>query len=165
MSHVKQSELGDLKLDERQLGDYILEDIDDDSEDNEDAEDEDILFDDMEEELSLPKRPSRSQVKTHTGPSGPKLRPAPDILNRLRWDPNLDSSDYVVGYEDRFLGTREIPLDKWKSEQTDEEFIPQHRIVYFKKRSDGVIVWDKEKRVDKIFGSGFGSGTKRSDGK
>ncbi|KAI9795205.1 MAG: hypothetical protein M1816_000227 [Peltula sp. TS41687] len=163
MSHVKQSELGSLKLDERPLGSYIVQNNEDDSDESEVSEDEEILSDDMEEDVLPSKRPSKSQNKPRTGPSGTKLRPATDILNRLRWDPSLDSSEYVVGYEDRFKGTREIPLERWKSEQTDEEFIPQHRIVHFKRKSDGVIVWDKEKKVDKIFGSGVKSGTETKE--
>lgn len=39
----------------------------------------------------------------------------------------------------------------WVSETSDEDFIPQHRIKYFK--------WDREGRVDKIFGSGLTGST------
>jgi uncharacterized protein (UPF0248 family) len=84
-------------------------------------------------------------------------------LNRLRWDPNLDPTDYIVGYEDRFLGARETGLEKWKTEQTDEEFIPQHRILYFKKKGGddgkGEVVWERATRVDRVFFSGAGDGT------
>ena len=74
-------------------------------------------------------------------------------MNRIRWDPQLDSSDYVVGYEDRFTGAQEKELEAWKSEQTDEEFIPQHRILYFKRKSDGRKVWDRRTRFDELFGN------------
>lgn len=80
-----------------------------------------------------------------------KLRPAEDVLGRLRWDPNLDASDYVVVYLDRFTGYQELPLSSWKSETSDEEFIPQHRITAFKKRSTGEVVWHREARIDRIF--------------
>ncbi|KAJ2898287.1 uncharacterized protein MKZ38_004012 [Zalerion maritima] len=88
-----------------------------------------------------------------------KFRTSADVINRLRWDPGLDSSDYLVGYEDRFLGIMERSLDLWKGEQTDEEFIPQHRIVYFKRKGkdangEAEIVWDRRTRKDVIFGSG-----------
>jgi len=46
------------------------------------------------------------------------------------------------------------------SEVTDEEWIPQHRIKYFKRVDEtghGEIVWDREKRMDKIFGTGVSS--------
>ncbi|EED15718.1 DUF455 domain protein [Talaromyces stipitatus ATCC 10500] len=85
---------------------------------------------------------------------GPRLRPAVDVLNRLRWDASFDSADYVVGYIDRFIGEKEIPIDRWKSEQTHEEFIPMHRVLYFKRKSDGERVWDREKRIDLIFNTG-----------
>ena len=87
-------------------------------------------------------------------PGGGKLRPAADVMSRLRWDDNMDSNDFVIGYEDRFAGIKEKGLGEWRSEQTDEEFIPQHRIAYFKRRSDGVVLWDRAARVDLIFGSG-----------
>ncbi|KAG9251807.1 uncharacterized protein F5Z01DRAFT_251728 [Emericellopsis atlantica] len=80
-----------------------------------------------------------------------KLRPAIDVLNRLRWDPSLDGNDHVVGYEDRFDGACEKTLGQWKSDYTDEEFIPQHRILYFRRLSDGAIVWERRTRLDTIF--------------
>lgn len=90
---------------------------------------------------------------------GPRLRPADDVLNRLRWDASFDASDYVVGYVDRFVGEKEMPIDRWKSEQTHEEFIPMHRVLYFKRKSDGERVWDREKRIDLIFNTGATSGS------
>ncbi|KAK4465264.1 2'-5' RNA ligase superfamily-domain-containing protein [Cladorrhinum samala] len=80
-----------------------------------------------------------------------KFRTAQDVINRVRWDASMDSGDYLVGYEDRFLGAQEKELDEWKGEQTDEEFIPQHRILYFKRKSDGRIVWDRRTRWDEVF--------------
>ena len=74
-------------------------------------------------------------------------------------DPSLDSGDFIVGYEDRFAGAMERALDAWKTEQTDEEFIPQHRILYFKRRSDATVVWERRTRTDLLFGSGGGSST------
>lgn len=65
-------------------------------------------------------------------------------------------------------------MTMWISDISEEEFIPQHRIKYFKRNSDGEIVWDREGRVDRIFGSGLtgksvdegethGGGQKQSD--
>jgi uncharacterized protein (UPF0248 family) len=99
--------------------------------------------------MPLPRSPSTESVKS-------KLRPASDVLNRLRWDPHLNSEEYIVGYEDRFLGALEIDLESWKSESTDEEFVPLHRILYFKRKVGGEIIWDRKKRLDKVFGSGIG---------
>jgi hypothetical protein len=69
-------------------------------------------------------------------------------------------SKYLVGYFERFEGIKEMPARNWISESTDEEWIPQHRIKYFKKICEGGdhdIVWDRETRVDKIFGTGAGA--------
>ena len=156
VSLVKPAEVKDLQLDAREWGDYIP-DMEPDSDDEEE-------FDELDDDLApstARKLPVRSAPSATSAPvSSNKLRPASDILNRLRWDENLDPSDYIVGYEDRFLGAKEMTLQKWKTEQTDEEFIPQHRILYFKRRSEdgGEVVWERATRVDKIFGSGVGSG-------
>ncbi|KAF2490854.1 hypothetical protein BU16DRAFT_565790 [Lophium mytilinum] len=58
-----------------------------------------------------------------------KLPPAQDIISRIRWDPSLSVSDFVVGYSDRFVGVKEIDLVKWKLETTHLEFIPMHRVM------------------------------------
>lgn len=81
-----------------------------------------------------------------------------DVLDRFRWDPAYKSSDYVVGYLDRFDGLREMPLDSWVPESTEEEWIPQHRIKYFKDARGGVV-WHRDQRIDEIFGSGSNQAT------
>lgn len=151
----------ELRLDAREWGDYAME-IEPDSDD----EDEDELDDLEAEGVELPKLPVRSRpISTSTPVSTAKLRPASDVLNRLRWDSNLDPADYIIGYEDRFLGAKEIGLEKWKTEQTDEEFIPQHRILYFRTKLNesgdgkGDVVWERATRLDRIFGSGAGAGS------
>ncbi|KAF1949803.1 hypothetical protein CC80DRAFT_555032 [Byssothecium circinans] len=158
ISLAKPSEVKHMSLDNREWGDYIA-DMEPDSDDEDDVSDS---AEDLHPQPSR-KLPIRSAAPSISAPvSSSKLRPASDILNRLRWDPNLDPSEYVVGYEDRFLGAKETSLERWKTEQTDEEFIPQHRILYFKKRGEGgaggEVVWERATRVDKVFGSGVGSG-------
>lgn len=156
VAHVKRSELGNLKLDDREWGNHVIEEDESDTEDEGEESTSDLGGDDEAAALSPPKPKKLLAGKRASKPAATKkLRPATDILNRLRWDPNLDSFDYIIGYEDRFLGTREMALHRWKTEQTDEEFIPQHRILYFR-RKDGVVVWDRETRRDEIFGSGAG---------
>jgi uncharacterized protein (UPF0248 family) len=156
--HVKQAEVKDLKPDGREWGEFLItEELD--TEDEADEDMTSMLDDDASDGIvggaTSKKRKDRRPVASAVmSTPGRKLRPATDILNRLRWDPNIGSGDYVVGYQDRFLGTRELALDRWKTEDTDEEFIPQHRIVYFRRISDGVVVWDREARKDEIFGSG-----------
>jgi poly(A) polymerase Pap1/uncharacterized protein (UPF0248 family)/endonuclease/exonuclease/phosphatase family metal-dependent hydrolase len=169
-----QKNLGRLRVDERDMGDFMLgEDDDDDDDDDDELEEEDAQLtldsgDDSTSYLHNPRHRSKKDggrsrsnstaVTTHSHAG--KLRPASDVLHRLRWDSSMDSGEYIVGYEDRFLGIRERALDSWKLEQTDEEFIPQHRIVYFRRKAHGsetvadAIVWDRRTRKDAIFGSG-----------
>lgn len=159
IAHVKRSELGELKLDHREWGNHVVQDDESETEDEAEGPALDLEAEYETAALSRAKPKKLPAVQGANKPLAPnKLRPALDILNRLRWDPNLDSSNYVIGYEDRFLGTREIVLDRWKNEKTDEEFIPQHRILYFR-RSDGVRVWDRETRMNDVFGSGVGRGS------
>ncbi|KAK4938339.1 hypothetical protein LTR10_021223 [Elasticomyces elasticus] len=114
------------------------------------------------EELQRYARP-RWREKTAKAPTtmsatAPKMRSAQDVLDRLHWDDCLDASKFTIGYLERFSGIKEIPASSWVSEFTEEEWIPQHRIKYFKQNNvagDQVTVWDREKRIDKIFGSGL----------
>lgn len=164
-SLVKQSELGDLRLDVREWGEHTPGDDESDDEEEEEEEPEDS-GESLGSDAEGRSKPKKHSAPNHTLPRRPaytgKFRSSADVISRLRWDPEMDSGDYVVGYEDRFLGIRERPLDQWKSEQTDEEFIPQHRIEYFKRRSDGVIVWNRKERKDEIFGSGVSSVHRRN---
>ena len=53
----------------------------------------------------------------------------------------------------------ELDVSAWKggvADFTDEEWIPQHRIMYFRKKGDeeGRRVWDRVTRLDRLFGSG-----------
>ncbi|MBE7180944.1 MAG: DUF504 domain-containing protein, partial [Terriglobus roseus] len=70
---------------------------------------------------------------------------------RLRWDDDFDASDYSVVYLDRFVGYLETPVSRWRSDTSDEEFVPLHRITGFRRVSTGEVVWSREGRVDKIF--------------
>ena len=48
-----------------------------------------------------------------------------------------------------------MPLEQWKGgDVTDEDFIPLHRILWFRRDSDGVKVWDRKERLDLVFGTG-----------
>ena len=118
--------------------------------------------------LSPSRKPttSRSRAKKarkaahQTQNSKPYLRPAMDILSRIRHDPSLDESDFIIGYIDRHAPEMmEMDVSAWKggvTDFTDEEWIPQHRIMYFRKKGDeeGRRVWDRVTRLDRLFGSG-----------
>jgi poly(A) polymerase Pap1/uncharacterized protein (UPF0248 family)/2'-5' RNA ligase len=158
---VNRAELGELEVDRREWGEYTPGDEEDEEEEEEEVEP--LSGQDSElDEFAAAKRDKkkkgagRKQIAAVDlrADKTKKFRTAADAINRIRWDPQLDSSDYVVGYEDRFLGAQEKELDAWKSEQTDEEFIPQHRILYFKRKSDGRTVWDRRTRWDELFGNG-----------
>lgn len=82
-----------------------------------------------------------------------KLRPASDILRRLRWDQSFDSSDFTVIYEDRFTAFKEVPITSFAKDSTDETFVPEHRIAAFRNVKTGQVVWHKEKRLDLISGT------------
>jgi poly(A) polymerase Pap1/uncharacterized protein (UPF0248 family) len=171
---VNQAELGKLNLepDSREWGEYNPgedEEEEDDSDEEEEVDQLDDAWQDDDDEGAA--RKSRKSGKEKGGGRRPiafidlrtdktrKFRTAADAMNRIRWDPQLDSSDYVVGYEDRFTGAQERDVDAWKSEQTDEEFIPQHRILYFRRKSDSKIVWDRRTRWDELFGNEARSST------
>jgi uncharacterized protein (UPF0248 family) len=163
-SLVKQADVESMRLDGREWGEHKIGDDEEDDEEEEEEEEEDPdEADDLSDGGAGTNRPSarRRRKQAVDMPVRPayegKFRPAADVMNRLRWDPEMDGGDFLVGYEDRFLGAKERALDLWKTEQTDEEFIPQHRILYFKRKSDDVVVWDRAGRRDDVFGSGVSS--------
>ena len=50
-----------------------------------------------------------------------------------------------------------MPVSNWIFESTHEDWIPQHRIRYFKVAREGgrdEVVWDRDNRVDKFFAAG-----------
>ncbi|KAM3505523.1 hypothetical protein MY11210_007939 [Beauveria gryllotalpidicola] len=145
--------------------DAAFDDFEDDVDSSSDEadEDEEPALDSGDDEAGSSRAKSRRtatrhvklNVPTSVKPEGMgRFRPASDVLNRLRWDRALDAADFIVGFEDRFAGPQEKALVQWKTEQTDEEFIPQHRILYFKRRGDDRVVWERKTRIDRIFGSG-----------
>ena len=88
--------------------------------------------------------------------SSSPLRPAQDVINRIRYDPDFRCSDYVVGYKDRHVGIMEKAVENWSFDGVEEEeFIPLHRIEYFRRISDDRVVWHREKRIDEVFSSGM----------
>lgn len=169
-SIAKATELKEMEIDAREWGEFALGDdeLDEELEDDEGNEQSSATtwgspgeVDHQQEaipwHLKKDPKPRTNSPRSATVPKpegAGKFRTAADVLNRLRWDPSMDSGDYIVGYEDRFVGAMERGLEAWKSEQTDEEFIPQHRILYFKRKSDQVIVWERRTRTDLLFGSG-----------
>ena len=101
--------------------------------------------------------------------TGDKLMPVSEVLQRIRWDPDLQqlSSDFVVVYKDRFENNNMRASFDQKNENisgSEEQFVfalPEHRIesILFQERT----IWDKESRLDRVFGSMNGRGRKITD--
>lgn len=102
-----------------------------------------------------------SETPVDTSKTYRKLRPASDVLGRLRYGRDYDIDEFVVGYKDRHSSRlMEKPAVLWAKDTTDEEFIPEHRIEYFKRydaEGKEEVFWDKGLRLDRIFQHG-GSG-------
>merc|ERR1712150_123915 len=98
-----------------------------------------------------------------------KMKTAIDVIHRIQWDEALDTTEFVVGYIDRFRGILEKPFSDFTFKDVvdidydngDEFGVPQHRIHYFKWQN--ILVWNKETRIDFVFGSGEGHGKKIDD--
>ena len=72
-----------------------------------------------------------------------KLMPADKVIDRIKWDANLNKDDYIICYEDRFLGNMEVPYADYVLSEAKS-----HRVRYIKKK--GEIVWDRQNRIDNI---------------
>ncbi|OQR82021.1 hypothetical protein THRCLA_11208, partial [Thraustotheca clavata] len=84
------------------------------------------------------------------------MRTATDVIHRIMWDDQIDQTEVIVGYLDRFVGImeRNFASFNWGDIATlshAETAIPQHRIQYFSWR--GEVIWDKRCRMDRVFGS------------
>lgn len=75
-----------------------------------------------------------------------RFRTSEEVYNQVRWDNKYSTLDFIIGYEDRFVGIIEVPFDKFRADP--DIFIPWHRVWYFKRRGD--IIWDRKERIDLI---------------
>jgi hypothetical protein len=73
------------------------------------------------------KRATAAKAKKTTHIRAGKLRTSTDVYNRLIWDTTgpVTKDGYVIGYEDRFKGIKEVPLTAWKREVEDESFVSE----------------------------------------
>jgi len=84
-----------------------------------------------------------SQIFTNTKPGfvhAAKLKDAENVISRIKWDVDQNKEEFVVGYEDRFLGIMELSILVF--EKLD---IPMHRVKHFKKK--GEMVWDRTNKI------------------
>eukprot|EP00953_Heterococcus_sp_UTEX-ZZ885_P024865 13558-Heterococcus_DN1.PRE.3 len=94
------------------------------------------------------------------------LRPAEEVIDRILWDPALEVKHFTVGYIDRFNGVQETPIAapnltvKGRA-RLFVKAIPQARIAYVKYKQR--IVWDRESRIDIVFGSSVNGAVKIDD--
>ncbi|KAA0156780.1 hypothetical protein FNF29_00891 [Cafeteria roenbergensis] len=101
-----------------------------------------------------PKLPARG-ARPMSGPSKkkPRMRTAADVIKRLLWDASLPEEGFSVGYLDRFVGVLEEPFNADDAVWQD---VPEHRIQWFRYR--GVPIWQKDVRLDLVFGTAGGAG-------
>lgn len=107
---------------------------------------------------------SSSTNKNNKRQSSDRLMPASEILQRIRWDPLLQPlvSEFTVQYRDRMEEKiKEIQFDAANENISGNErmyvfALPEHRIEAVKFREQ--LVWDKSRRLDRVFGSMNGNG-------
>ncbi|XP_070580897.1 leukocyte receptor cluster member 9-like [Ptychodera flava] len=122
-----------------------------------------------EEELKPEKKDKKRDVSANDeeiDTKKPPMKTADDVISRILWDKSVPAKHFSVGYLDRFLGIIENSFSAfdWTNHLASLDHqvlaIPRHRIHYFKYKD--VIVWDKNTRLDNVFGS-TGSGVTISD--
>ena len=91
------------------------------------------------------------------------LTPVKEVLRRIQWDPSLgESSSFTVLHYDRVSDSlTETPFDAPNNSISGKETqfvfaLPEHRIQQVKYRER--VIWDKELRLDCVFGSMNGNG-------
>lgn len=108
-----------------------------------------------ESELTSKKQKSQKSIINSTmsdHETKQKFKGSEFIFQRIKWDDNIDKSQVLIGYIDRFSGIKEIKFNEFKGVHEDRDGIPLHRIRYFK--INDKIVWDRETKLDLITGVG-----------
>jgi uncharacterized protein (UPF0248 family) len=82
--------------------------------------------------------------------SSGKLRPGREVLNRMKFDSQYNTEDFVVGYIDRKAGILEKSVEEWG------DFGQEELMAYIRNVKDDEIVWDKARKVDLVFGKKAG---------
>lgn len=76
------------------------------------------------------------------------LRSSKEIFHKLRWNGGIPLESVSIGYMDRKKGMQEIAFKHFKPGGR----IPFNRVYYFKLEQE--FIWDRETRIDRVFGSG-----------
>ena len=106
-------------------------------------------------------------LATTTSLSAPSLRPMKDVLQRMEFDYGIDSDAFEFFYREAQKPVREGC--RWgdangKINGTERflvKALPQHRFAFVSYGDR--LVWHRERRVDRIFGSGFTPDTRYGD--
>ena len=86
-----------------------------------------------------------------------KLMPAGEVVRRIKWDYHLDEKDFsILHYDRQEDGVIESPFTAQNTDIAGDatqlvDALPEHRIVGIKYKER--IVWDREERLDLVFGS------------
>jgi poly(A) polymerase len=72
------------------------------------------------------------------------MTPIEQVYHRVRRDPGLDASRFVIGYDARRAAPVEVPF----ADFTPGGDIPWHRVLYL--AADGEVVWDRRAKIDRL---------------
>ena len=131
----------------------------DDDDDNE-TEDDDNNNDDNDNQLDLNAQANNKQLKkggkdkkkkknkkkqNDESVAAPKVRrrSGAEVYNQILWDEHVNTADYTIVWEDRFIGDVRQPVTEF-----DSSTIPFHRVRRFE-RGD-VVVWCRATGVDTL---------------
>jgi len=106
----------------------------------------------LDANILLPEVNQHETVIEEESTKKPPLRTSEEVYKRIKWDPDYDKRDFIIGYIDRFDGLMEAPFEIFETgDVSTENFVPWHRVQYFKKVSTDTILWDRRIRKDDIF--------------
>jgi hypothetical protein len=91
------------------------------------------------------------------------LRPGDKFISGVRTDARFSDIPFAVVYKDGVVGPQEMDLEFWGAkDSTEDNFIPRHRLMAVKRKDTLEVVWHRELRLDKFWGSGrIGEGSRR----
>jgi MJ1316 RNA cyclic group end recognition domain len=100
-----------------------IDPYDDSSDEEEVAETSDAAFAPVSSKQFKQARTQHLKGRNTPCIPAPKLRTSSDVYYRILWDHELDAEDYLIGYEDRFSGLKEMPVTNWKRDVEHEDFV------------------------------------------
>lgn len=77
-----------------------------------------------------------------------RMKTSEECINWIKHDGRFNPEEFIISYEDRFVGLMEVALSDFTSDQSSEVFIPMHRVWLIKQ--NGRIVWDRKNRLDTL---------------